>query len=250
MRGLRFFSALLLAAAAAGAASAETPPQVHAWLEAIDATRNAFEEAVIKARATQVTGGVPSGGADFDIYTKGRDRALIIFRGGKNDGRKVLTSGQKMWLLVPGASNPLPITPNQRLMGGASMGDVARLRFAEDFDAALGPVTETVEGRVCRVLDLTARSPRAAYPKIVLWYDEAARLPVKVRFLLPSGRPAKEVLFRKFGNVRGKTIVTEMEIRDLLAGDPRTVTRLEYLDYRPAKLTDAIFTPDGALGFS
>ncbi|MEO8430356.1 MAG: outer membrane lipoprotein-sorting protein, partial [Acidobacteriota bacterium] len=183
------------------------------------------------------------------IYTKGRDRALIIFRGGKNSGRKVLTSGERMWLLVPGATNPLPITPNQRLMGGASMGDVARLRFSEDFEAALRPAPETVEGKSCRVIDLTARSPKAAYPKIVLWYDEAARLPVKVRFFLPSGREAKEVFFRKFGAVRGKTIVTEMEIRDLL-GDPKTVTRLEYLDYRPAKLTDAIFTPEGALGFS
>ena len=243
-------SALLLVALGSAGVRGETPTQVRAWLEAIDATRNAFEEAVIKARATQVTAGTPSGSADFDIYTKGRDRGLIIFRGGKNDGRKVLTSCPRMWLLVPGATNPLPITPNQRLMGGASMGDVARLRFAEDFDASLRPGTETVEARVCRVLDLAARSPRAAYPKVVLWYDEAARLPAKVLFLLPSGRPAKEVVFRKFGTAHGRTTVTEMEIRDLLSGDPRTVTRLEYLDYRPAKLTDAIFTPEGALGFS
>ena len=39
-----------------------------------------------------------------------------------------------------------------------------------------------------------------------------------------------------------------MEIRDLLSRDPRAFTRLEYLDYRPAKLDDALFTPDGAKG--
>jgi hypothetical protein len=41
-----------------------------------------------------------------------------------------------------------------------------------------------------------------------------------------------------------------MDIRDLLGRDSRVVTRLEYRDYKPAKLSDEIFTPQGALGFS
>ena len=90
---------------------------------------------MITARASQLEDGKETGSADFDIYIKGRDKALIVFRGGKNDGRKALTVGEKMWLLVPGAQNPIPITANQRLMGGASFGDVARMRFAEDFQA-------------------------------------------------------------------------------------------------------------------
>jgi Outer membrane lipoprotein-sorting protein len=231
-------------------ASAQTPAQVQGWLEAVDATRNAFEEAVITARATQVVAGAPQGSADFDIYTKGRDRGLIVFRGGKNNGRKILTSGDRMWLLVPGASNPVPVTPNQRLLGGASMGDVARLRFAEDFQGTARPGVETVGGHECRVLDLKAKSLKAAYPHVVLWYDPAARLPVKVLFFLPSGKEAKEVTFTKFRTSHGKTIVSEMEIRDLLARDNQTITRLEYRDYKPAKLSDEIFTPEGALGFS
>ena len=236
--------------ATAAEATAQTPAEVHSWLEEVDARRNAFEEAVISARATQVAGGQAQGSADFDIYTKGRDRGLILFRGGKNSGRKVLTVGSRMWLLVPGASNPLPITANQRLMGGASMGDVARLRFSEDYEAKARPAEETVNGRTTRVLDLTAKSPKAEYPKVVLWYDPAAKLPVKLVFILASGREAKEVVFAKFASSRGKTIVSEMEIRDLLAGDRSTVTRLQYLDYRPAKLDDKIFTPQGAMGLS
>jgi outer membrane lipoprotein-sorting protein len=239
---------LLLMAATFGAA--QTPAEVHSWLEEVDARRNAFEEAVISARATQVAGGQAQGSADFDIYTKGRDRGLILFRGGKNSGRKVLTVGNRMWLLVPGASNPLPITANQRLMGGASMGDVARLRFAEDYEAKARPGTETVNGKATRVLDLTAKSPKAEYPKVVLWYDAAAKLPAKIVFILSSGREAKEVVFSKFTSSHGKTIVSEMEIRDLLAGDRSTVTRLQYLDYRPAKLDDKIFTTEGAAGLS
>lgn len=220
--------------------------EVESWLKAVDQARNAFGEAVISARATQLEDGKATGSADFDIYIKGRDHALIVFRGGKNDGRKALTVGEKMWLLVPGAENPIPITANQRLMGGASFGDVARMRFAEDFRAQLRPETEKVGDRTCRVLDLTAVSPKAPYPRMTLWIDPEEKLPRKLRFFLPSGKAAREVLFTKFRKVQDKTVVSEMEIRDLLGPQSKSVTRLEYLEIRPAKIDDAIFTPDGA----
>jgi hypothetical protein len=240
MRALALICTLALPAAT-------TPPEQE-WLASVDAARNAFEEAVISARATQIENGKVAGGADFDVYTKGRDRGLIVFTGGKNSGRKILNVGEKMWLIVPGASNPIPITPNQRLVGGASVGDVARLRLAEDYTATARPGTETVNGKTCRVLDLTAKSPRAPYPRVVLWYDEAERLPLRLVFSLPSGLEAKEVTFTKFGKAYGKTIVQEMEVRDLLARDATRITRLEYRDYRPARLDDKIFTPEGAKG--
>ncbi len=218
-------------------------------LQNVDAARNAFAEAVLTARAVEVEGDRVLGSADFEVYTKGEDKGLIVFRGGKNSGRKILNVGDRMWLLVPGATNPIPITPNQRLAGGASVGDVARLRFARDYTAAVRVnVQEDVNGKRCRVLDLTARSPRAPYPKVILWYDEAAGLPARLEFFLPSGLPAKDVTFTKFGKSFGKTVVAEMEVRDLLARGSKVVTRLEYRDYRPARLDDKIFTPEGARG--
>src|SRR5262245_31437983 len=185
------------------------------WLQAADDVREAFPEAVISARASQIAGGNVTGSADFDIYRKGREKGLIIFQGGRNAGRKILTVGDRMWLIVPGASNPVPITPNQRLMGGASIADVARLRFPEDYTASLRPEPESVNGKSCRVLDLTAKSTKAAFPHVVLWVDEAQKLPVQVLFSLPSGKEAKDVTFTKFAKASGKTVVTEMEIRDL-----------------------------------
>jgi hypothetical protein len=226
-------------------------PDVHAWLKAVDSSRDAFPEVRIAARATQIENGATAGSADFDIYVKGRDRVLIVFRGGKSDGRKALTLGDKMWLIVPGAEHPVPITANQRLMGGASFGDVARLRFADDFDASVRPGTEKVGDRVCRVLDLTARSPKAPFPNVTLWIDaEGETLPRKVLFKLPSGKDAREVVFTKFTKVQGKTAVAEMEIRDLLGPQSGALTRLEYLKIQPAKIDDKVFTPEGAKSIS
>ena len=238
----------LLLALTALVATPASSPEVQKWLENVDTARNAFPEAVIRARATQLVGEKTNGSAEFEIYVKGQEKSLIVFRGGSNNGRRVLTVGDRMWLMVPGASRPVPITANQRLMGGASIGDVARLRFASDYKAAARPETETVDGRACRVLDLTAKSPKAPFPKVTLWYDEAARVPARIVFALVSGKPARQVDFTRFSKQDGRTIVAQMDVRDLLASESRAVTRLEYLSYRPAKLDDAIFTTEGAGG--
>jgi hypothetical protein len=232
---------------AAGSGADPSPAELQAWLQAVDDARTAFGEAKITARATQTRDGKEEGTADFDVYMKGRDHALVIFRGGKNDGRKALTVGQKMWLIVPGAENPVPVSPNQRLMGGASFGDVARMRFAEDFKASLRPGTETVGGQVCRVVDLTASAPRTPYPRITLWLDAGSgHLPRKLLFLLSSGKEAREVDFTGFKEIGGRTVVSEMQIHDLIGPNASIVTRLEYRDIQQAKIDDSIFTPEGA----
>lgn len=239
-------SCLLLSVGAV--ASAQTSADVQNLLSAVDATRNAFDEAIISARATQLVDGKESGSADFDVYVQGRDKGLIVFRGGKNSGRKVLTNGDRMWLLVPGAANAIPITPNQKLLGGASFGDVSRLRFAEDFTARATGQIESAGGRQCRVLELAAKSPRVSYPRVLLSVDEREKLPCQVRFFLASGREARQVTFTKFRRQAGKTVASEMEVRELLGSSSGAVTRLEYRDYRPARLDSRLFTPDGARG--
>ena len=236
---------LLLAALPA---SGRSSSDVQSLVAAVDATRNVFEEAIITARATQLVDGKPAGSADFDVYVKGRDRGLIVFRGGKNGGRKVLTNGDRMWLLVPGSTNPVPITANQRLLGGASFGDVARLRFSEDYTAKATGETESAAGRTCVVLDLTAKSPKVSFPRVRLSVDEREKVPCRVRFFLASGKEVRTVTFTKFRREAGKTVVSEMEVRELLGAASRAVTLLEYRDYRLARLDPRIFTPDGARG--
>lgn len=221
---------LLVAAALAGAilGAAPAPPaqpsaaDVSAWLKAVDESRNAFGEAVLSARASQLEYGKVTGSADFDIYVKGRDRALIVFRGGKNDGRKALTVGRKMWLLVPGAQNPVPITANQRLMGGASFGDVARLRFADDFRAQARPGTERVGDRDCFVLDLTAVEPNAAYPKVTLWIAvEGPKLPRRLLFFCPPERPRVRFSSRSSRRSRARPSSPRWRSRTSWARRPR-----------------------------
>ena len=237
------FREVLLAAVLA---AAPTDAEVQSWLAAVDQARQAFGEAKITARATNFVDGKQIGTADFDIYIKGRDHALIVFRGGKNNGRKALTVGEKMWLIIPGTENPVPITKNQRLMGGASFGDVASMRLAEDYTAVLRPEKENIDDRPADVLDLTAKTAKAPYPKVTLWLDAQDKRARKLLFFLPSGREAREVTFTRFRKIGDKTAVTEMEVLDKLGPNAGEITRLEYLDIQPAKIDEKVFTPEGA----
>ena len=227
-------------------AFALTPSQI---LELADAPKRAFPEAVIHARVVVAENGASRVPAEFDLYKKGEDRALVVFTAGKQKGRKILTIGEKFWILVPGASRPIPVTPNQRLMGGAVLGDVAKLRFSREFDAALEPEPEPVEGLPCDVLDLKAKSAASSYGSGRLWVDRAAHLPRKAVLNLVSGKPAKEILFERYGKEGGKTVLLSMSLRDLLSGSAGSLTRLEYSSYRISKMDDAFFTPEGALKF-
>ena len=224
--------------------AAATPEEVRAWLREVDAVRQPYPQAVISVRQTEKVGGVVRSVDEFDLYVKGRDRALVVFTGGKQTGRKILIVGEKMWLILPNA-HPVPISPQQRIMGAAALSEAARFRAADDYEASVRAEEEEQGGHRCRVVDLAARSPKSRYSRIELWID-ARNLPRKARFYLPSGRQAQEIVFLRFEEKGGRTLLAEMECHDLLAPGAGLTRTLEYLRYRPARIDDSVYTLQGA----
>jgi len=48
----------------------------------------------------------------------------------KLKGRKILMIDRNMWFIKPGLRKPVPISPRQKLMGGASNGDLASTNYS------------------------------------------------------------------------------------------------------------------------
>lgn len=232
--------ALALALSAAVAAAAPSPEEL---LHAADAPHDAFGEGVIRLRVTANERGKKPVENVLDLYVKGSDRNLCVFRDGKQKGRKILTLTDRVWLIVPGASHPIPVSSSQRLMGAASFGDIARMRFADVYDATLRPDEETVGDTPCRVLDLKAKAPHAPYASGVLWAGRDDGLARRLRLRLASGKEAKEVVFKNYG---AASRVGTMEIRDLLAAGGQNVTAIVFERYEPRVLDPAIFELEGA----
>jgi outer membrane lipoprotein-sorting protein len=207
-----------------------------ALLRRADAPHDGFPEGLIALRVVLDEHGKKPVESLLDLFVKGKDDSLCVFREGKQQGRKILSIGDRVWLIVPGASRPIPVSKSQRLMGAASFGDIARMRFADSYDATV----RSDEGDV--VLDLAAKNKGAAYPKGVLWVGREDGLPRKLRLSLASGKEAKEIRFLAYGpDHRLKT----MEIRDLLSTGGDNKTTLTFERYEPRTLEPAMFDPAG-----
>jgi hypothetical protein len=218
-----------------------------AMLQRADAPHDAFPEGLIDLRVTVDERGKEPVDAAIDLFVQGVDKSLCVFREGKQKGRKILTVGDHVWLIVPGASRPVPVSKSQRLMGAASFGDIARLRFADEYEGTVREGEFTVEGKggttPCRVLDLKAKRAGSAYPTAVLWIGRDDGLARRLRLSLASGKEAKEVLFAGYdGHLR----LESMEIHDLLSKGGGTVTTLTFERYEPRTLDAKLFEPEGA----
>ena len=237
--------ALLTSAASASPAS-PTPDEL---LKLADRPKREFPEAVIHARITVTENGKTISPAEFELYRKGDDRSLVVFTAGRQKGRKILTVEDKVWLIVPGSSHAIAVTPNQRLMGGASLADVSKLRFSDEFDATSAGPPESVAGLACDVLKLSPKSAKSSYGGGTLWVDRRDHLARKAVVDLVSGKPAKEISFDRYGKQAGKIVLESMTIKDLLGGPAAGTTRIDYSNYRVAKIDDVLLTPEGALAF-
>jgi len=225
------------------AAGALSPDEL---LRRADATRRVVEEGSIRIRATVEVPGAEPVVSDLEVLVKGEDHALCIFREGPFAGRKILIARDRVWLLIPGTSRPIPVSANQRLLGGASIADVARLRLAAEFSAAERPEEEPLDGTLCRALDLKARTPKASYAGGTLWVGSGDGLPRRARFTLPSGKEAKEVLFSLYGHAGGRTVLKRMEIFHLLPSERGMKTILDFIDHETRTLEPGLFDPSGA----
>src|SRR6185503_3059 len=194
------------------AAAGATVADAQELLKAADAPRRLIEEGSIRVRATVAEPGTEPVVSVLEVLVKGEDQSLCLFREGPFAGRRILAKGNKVWILFPGTARPVAVSPSQRLIGGASIADVARLRFQYAFEATLRPGEQTVEGARTLVLDLKARDRKVPYATGTLWIGADDRLPRRAIFRLRSGLEAKEVRFAAYGKTRRGPALRREEI--------------------------------------
>jgi outer membrane lipoprotein-sorting protein len=217
-----------------------------AMLLLADQALRPIAEGSIRIRSTVERSGEETVGSEIEVLVQGGDHALCIFRAGPLAGRRILMVGDRVWLLVPGTTRPIPVSASQRLLGGASIGDVARLRFAPEFTATLRAGEETVDGFPCRVLDLVARGTAASYGGGTLWVDSRDGRPRRARFTLPSGKEAKEVRYAGYTTDGGRPVLTRLEIEHRLPSERGMRTTLEFIDHETRTLDPGTFDPGRA----
>lgn len=85
----------------------------------------------------------------YEVYARPDRQSLVLFKSRTEAGQKLLMLGDNYWLLMPKSRRPIRITPMQKLLGEASVGDISSLRWRDDYQATLtGPATLTLNGKL------------------------------------------------------------------------------------------------------
>jgi len=160
----------------------------------------------------------------------------------KVKGRKLLMIDRNMWFIKPGLRKPVPISPRQKLMGGASNGDIASTNYAGDYEPT-SVSEDTLNGEPCFLLDLKATNKRATYDRVKYWISKARLVGIKSEFFTVSGKRFKSATFEYENSImvegRPVAFVSKMVITDAVIQD--NVTTMTYEKVELKVIPDAAF---------
>ena len=218
---------------------ARAEPNAQAMLSASDSIRNPVKAFGVTVTLIEYRNGKQTDTSTLASYAKtdpknGQFRTLIrLVAPARDDGKLMLKSGNDFWFYDPASRASVRLSPQQRLLGQASNGDVVAVNLAKDYQAKVAAEEDIQDGdrqtRHSNKLELASVSPDVTYHHIELWLDAANNHPIKARFMSESDRLLKTVYYRRYQNQLGADRPTEAVIIDGL--DPKWVTVLRYTDY-------------------
>jgi len=170
----------------------------------------------------------------FRSYSQGRDRSLVEFTSGESEGQKILRTRGDLYVYFPDAEEVI------RLQGSAmsesildsdvSYEDISGDKTLNERYASVLQGSETIDGRDCWKIQLTARERGAAYPKQEVWVDKELFIIRFSRLYALSGRLLKENRVTDVLRVGGRVIPSRYVIQDKLREGSSTEMELSKVE--------------------
>jgi outer membrane lipoprotein-sorting protein len=240
------FIAQFLLVLMVGSGSAWAVPSATEILAASDAIRNPGKPFSVTVTLTEFQAGKQVDTSTLSSYSltqkqSGQFASLILFvLPARDAGKLMLKNGNDMWFYDPTSKASVRLSPQQRLLGQASNGDVATVNLAKDYKATMAGEEEILDGerrtRKAHKLILAAASPDVTYASIEMWVDAENNRPLKARFFAESARLLKTAYYRRYQPQLGAERPTETVIIDGL--NPQSVTIMRFSDYVARTIPD------------
>jgi len=240
---------LLACVAVGGPALAETPQEI---IAGADKVRNPGQAFRATDTLTEYVAGKPKDQDRIVVYAK-EDPATRQFRNlvryvepPRDVGKMALFDNRNLWFYDPSSKASVRISPQQRLIGQASVGDVLTVNFVVDYAGTLLG-DETIsdaehQQRMCWHLDMKAATDTAIYNRVEYWVEHGSFHPVKAKFYSDSGRLLKILYYRGYQEQLGAVRPSEAIIID--AVDSSLVTSIKFGDLRFQDIPEAWFQRD------
>ena len=171
----------------------------------------------------------------FNVYTSGDNQSLIVFKSAADAGQKVLMKGKNYWMFMPKSRRPIRITPMQKLLGEAALGDVATLNWSKQYKV----IDEKSENKTI-ILTLEANKNSASYQKIELTLNGEDYFPMSAALYLRSGMLSKVAKFER-GERDGQDAVVKMALIDNMKSNLKTI--INYNEVRTVEIPSKFFNP-------
>ena len=219
----------------ASGAGAETP-SAQDIVRAADAIRNPSRPFRTRLTLTEFVSGQERDRTVLLVHarldpTSGQFRNLVRYLEPRRDtGKAVLLGGRSLWFFDPASNSSVRISPQQRLLGQAAIGDVLTINMAADYSARIVGV-ETIQDaqrveRTCWHLVLEPRTDLAVYGRVDYWVEQSNSRPIKAKAWSDSGRVLKVLYYRAFEERLGAARPSEIVIVDAVDAALVTTARL------------------------
>lgn len=157
-------------------------------------------------------------------------------------GEKLLMLDRNMWFAKPGLSKAVPISPRQKLIGGAANGDIASTNYAGDYKV-VHSAEDIFNGEPCFLFDLEALDKKATYDRIKYWISKERLAGIKAEFYTVSGKLFKTATFEydHTVNVSGsmRPFISKMIITNAVIKED--VTTMRYSKAKFGRVPDSMF---------
>ncbi|PAX99804.1 outer membrane lipoprotein-sorting protein [Pseudoalteromonas sp. HM-SA03] len=204
-------------------------------LSKVDAYRNEPASVKVSATVKAFDDDILKHTKQYDVYSSSSKRALVVFKSDSEKGQKVLMKGSNYWMFMPKSRRPIRITPMQKLLGEASLGDIATLSWSEEYQVkSVAQVEDVIK------LELQANSTKLSYQHILLEIGQKDYFPKKAELYLRSGKHAKTAFFER-GIRDDKVKVVAMTLQDKVQKGQKTI--IAYDAVQQIEVPDKLFNP-------
>ncbi|MBW2060103.1 MAG: outer membrane lipoprotein-sorting protein [Deltaproteobacteria bacterium] len=170
-------------------------------------------------------------------WIKGRDQAFVEYLSpARERGKKMLKIGNKIWNYTPEPNDRIIAISGHLLKQSVMGSDLSYEDITENeglYEKYQAEMTgrESIFGRDCLVLSLTAKTTDVTYHSRKIWVDAERWLPLKEERFARSGRLLKKTEITEVFQVEGRWYPKKMKFKDMLSKGKGTEYIIESIDF-------------------
>lgn len=180
-------------------------------------------------------------------WIEGKDQSFSEYLSpAREKGKKMLKLGEKLWTYTPEPHDRI-IAISGHLLKQSVMGSdlsyedmMSNDSLQEDY-AAVVTGKESIEGRPCVILEMTAKRKDVAYYKRKVWIDSERWITIKTDLLAKSEKLLKQFITKQVFKLDNRWYPKEVYFKDMLSSGDGTEYLIESIDLKTA-IPSSIFT--------